>query len=174
MAQTSSNSTELAQNSAHSKTQDIIEPKQARWTAERQIVFLSALASSHSVTVAAREAGVSRQSAYRLRARLKGQPFDLAWDAALTCGLDTLVEAALERALNGVEVPHFYKGELIHTSRKFDEKLTIALLSLREKRRPDYVPSTHRAFAFLPDGTGDELPRLLKRVARGPERWDDE
>ncbi len=138
------------------------------------MTFLNALAATHNVTKAAREAGVSRQAAHRLRARLKGQPFDLAWTAALTCGFDTLVENALERALNGVEVPHFYKGELIHISRKYDERLTVALLSLREKHRPNYVPSTHPAFGFQPDGTGDELPRLLNRIAHGPEGWDDE
>jgi len=116
---------------------------------------------------------MSRQSAYRLRARLKGEPFDMAWDAALLCQMDALADAAIDRALNGVEVPHFYKGELIHTSRKFDEKLTIALLSLREKRRPNYMPSTHPAFAYRPDGTGSDFARLLARVERGPERWDD-
>ena len=37
---------------------------------------------------------------------------------------------ALERALNGIKVPHYYKGELIGTSRRYDERLTVALLKM--------------------------------------------
>ena len=33
---------------------------------------------------------MSRQSAYRLRSRLKGQPFDLAWDVAFHHSYDNL------------------------------------------------------------------------------------
>ncbi len=154
--------------------QEIIEPaRAARWTADRQLIFLKALASSHCVANAARVAGMSRQSAYDLRTRLKGQPFDRAWDAALQCNLDALADAALDRALNGVEVPHFYHGELIHTSRKFDERLTVALLAMREQRRPSYIPQSNPASAYQPDGMGGEFTRLLARIERGPERWDD-
>ncbi|MEE4537708.1 MAG: hypothetical protein V2J51_04355, partial [Erythrobacter sp.] len=103
------------------------------WTPARQATFLRALASTQSVAKAARAAGMSRQSAYGLRARLKGEPFDLAWHAAMRCRFDALAEAAMERALNGVEVPHFHKGELIHTSRRFDERLTVALLAMRDR-----------------------------------------
>lgn len=153
--------------------QEIIEASSAHWTPEKQATFLMALASSHSVEQAARMAGMHRSSAYRLRAKLKGEPFDLAWEAALACRMDALADAALDRAVNGVEVPHFYKGELVHTSRKYDERLTIALLSLRERRRPNYMPSTHPAFAYRPDGTGSEFVQLVDRVKRGPERWED-
>lgn len=92
--------------------------------------FLRALATTHSVSEAARSVGMSRQSAYKLRARLKGKPFDLAWDAAFHQSYQNLPYAALDRALNGIEVPHYYKGELIGTSRRFDERLTVALLKL--------------------------------------------
>jgi hypothetical protein len=40
------------------------------WTPKRQLDFLAALARSRSVTKAARAVGMSRESAYRLRARL--------------------------------------------------------------------------------------------------------
>ena len=82
-----------------------------------------------SVAAAARSVGMSRQSAYRLRNRVRGSTFDLAWEAAFRHGFDQLAQAALERALNGVEVPHYHKGELIGTSRRYDERLTLALLS---------------------------------------------
>ena len=71
---------------------------------------------------------MSRQSAYRLRSRLKGQPFDLAWEVAFHHSYDVLAHAALERALNGVEVPVFFQGEQIGSYRRYDERLTVALL----------------------------------------------
>ena len=140
------------------------------WTRERQVTFLRELAATHSVARAAREVGMSRQSAYGLRARLKGEPFDLAWHAAMQCQFDVLAEAALDRAPNGVEVPHFYQGELIHTSRRFDERLTVALLAMRERLGPQRQRPPHRASAYGPEDFGP----LLERVERGPETWDEE
>ena len=61
--------------------------------------FLRVLAASHSVAMAARSVGMSRQSAYQLRARLKGEPFDLAWETAFQHSYDALHQAALERAI---------------------------------------------------------------------------
>lgn len=113
---------------------------------------------------------MSRQSAYALRARLKGEPFDLAWHAALRCRFDVLAEAALDRALNGVEVPHFYKGQLVGTSRRFDERLTVALLVMRDKFGPPPARHYEPAAQFGPDDFG----RLVDRVETGPDTWDEE
>lgn len=101
-----------------------------RWTTRKMIEFLRALAATHSVKDAARAVGMSRQSAYRLRSRLKGMAFDAAWDEVFKHSYENLPYAALERALNGIEVPHYYKGELIGTSRRYDERLTATLLKM--------------------------------------------
>jgi hypothetical protein len=53
------------------------------WTGERQLRFLDALAQTCSVTRAAAHAGMSRESAYQLRARREGALFAAAWDRAL-------------------------------------------------------------------------------------------
>lgn len=53
------------------------------WTPERQLRFLAALARTRSVTRAAAAAGMSRESAYRLRTRRDGALFAAAWDRAL-------------------------------------------------------------------------------------------
>jgi hypothetical protein len=113
---------------------------------------------------------MSRQSAYGLRARLKGEPFDLAWTAALRCRFDALAEAAMDRALNGVEVPHFYRGELVGTSRRYDERLTVALLAMRERFRGPHRFSPHPAAAF----DAEDFGPLLARVETGPETWREE
>lgn len=144
--------------------------RQDGWTRQRQCAFLRALAASHSVAGAARAAGMSRQSAYALRARLKGEPFDLAWQAALQCRFDALAEAALERALNGVEVPHFYRGELIGTSRRYDERLTVALLAMRAGLAAPRPAPGHR----LASHEMGHFGKLVARVERGPETWLEE
>jgi hypothetical protein len=61
-------------------------PEQGRrdgWTPERQLRFLDALARTRSVTRAAAAAGMSRETAYRLRGRRDGALFAAAWDRAL-------------------------------------------------------------------------------------------
>jgi hypothetical protein len=53
------------------------------WTPKRQLDFLAVLARTRSVTAAASSVGVSRKSAYRLRARHDGALFAALWDRAL-------------------------------------------------------------------------------------------
>lgn len=140
------------------------------WTPARQAAFLRALSATHKVSASARSVGLSRQLAYKLRARLRGQPFDYAWAAAFQSSFDALAEAALERAMNGVEVQHYHEGELVGTSRRYDERLTLALLAMRHSFRPAPVPPWHSASAYEPDAFG----ALLARVERGPESWRGE
>lgn len=53
------------------------------WTARRQTIFIGVLAETGSVARAARAAGPSRESAYRLRRRPDAGSFAHAWDAVL-------------------------------------------------------------------------------------------
>lgn len=99
------------------------------WSLDKQVAFLRALSATHSVSAAARSVGMSRQSAYRLRSRMKGKAFDLAWEVAFHHSYDVLAHAALERALNGVEMPVYYQGEQVGSYRRYDERLTVALLN---------------------------------------------
>lgn len=116
----------------HTSLQD--RPHHDRWTHPKMAQFLRQLSATHSVNAAARSVGMSRQSAYRLRSRLKGGAFDLAWDVAFQHSYDNLAHAALERALNGVEVPVFFQGEQVGSYRRFDERLTVALLAKSTQR----------------------------------------
>jgi hypothetical protein len=61
-------------------------PEQCRrdgWTTDRQVKFIIALNKTRSVTRAAAAAGMSRESAYRLRDRPGHADFAGAWDAAV-------------------------------------------------------------------------------------------
>lgn len=53
------------------------------WTPERQLAFLAALSLTRSVTRSAAVVGMSRESAYRLRARPHGALFAARWDQIL-------------------------------------------------------------------------------------------
>jgi len=53
------------------------------WTAERQLRFLDTLSRTRSISKAAAAAGMSRESAYRLRERREGALFAAFWDEAL-------------------------------------------------------------------------------------------
>lgn len=132
--------------------------------------FLRVLGATHSVSAAARAVGVSRQSAYRLRARQKGAPFDLGWEAAVQSGYDALHQAALERALHGVEVPVYHKGELVGSRRAFDERLTVFLLSARNRH---YQPRGYWQ-AQSRDLWAGRLEELIERVRLGLPLEDDD
>jgi hypothetical protein len=57
-----------------------------RWTRPKILAFLRALSLGGSVAAAAREVGMSRQSAYLLRSRL-GDGFAEVWDEGVRLGL---------------------------------------------------------------------------------------
>jgi len=67
-------------------------PDRARWTPDRQRLFLTTLLATGNVTQAARVAGMSRASAHRLRRRLSGTPFDRTWDRALALHAQRLAD----------------------------------------------------------------------------------
>jgi hypothetical protein len=132
--------------------------------------FLRALAGTHNVAEAARSVGMSRQSAYRLRARLKGQPFDIAWEAAFRHGYDDLAQAAIELALEGEEVPHYHGGELVGTHRKRNPQLIVALLRMRNG---DGAPMLGR-YGAAAEFWSEHWEQLVHRIEKGSVTWDDE
>jgi hypothetical protein len=146
---------------------DLPDPYPNRWNKPKMAEFLRVLASSHSVAMAARSVGMSRQSAYQLRARLKGEPFDLAWETAFQHSYDALHQAALERALHGVEVPVFQHGEQVGSYRKFDERLTCFLLAARNHQGAQQLGRYRAATDFY----AERWDQLLEQVAEGHLRW---
>lgn len=146
-----------------------VEPED-RWTRRRMADFLRVLGAQQSVSAAARAVGMSRQSAYKLRNRLKGEPFDIAWEAAFQHGYDALHQAALERALHGIEVPVFHAGEQVGTRRHFDERLTVFLLSRRNAVGAQRLSRYGAAAEFW----SERWETMLDHVENGPVVWLDE
>jgi hypothetical protein len=162
------------------------------WTLTKQAAFLRQLSATHSVTEAAKSVSMSRQSAYRLRSKLKGQAFDLAWEVAFHHSYDVLAHAALDRAVNGTEMPVFFQGEQIGSYRKYDERLTVAKMRMMtlggnpafgrlgpsaEKHARDFEAPLHAGLGKLENGeaveTGAATPEqpgeleMLNRFAGG-------
>jgi hypothetical protein len=98
------------------------------WNAEKQYAFIEALAACGIVRAAAEKVGMHAASAYRLRDADGAESFAAAWDAALKTGMAQLVDVAMDRAINGVAVPHFYKGQQVGETRWFDNRLLMFML----------------------------------------------
>jgi hypothetical protein len=134
-----------------------LRPRHDGWTAERQIAFIETLVATKCVDQTCRRVGMSDTAAYELRNRSCGAAFRKAWDIALECQLDRVEHGAVERALNGVPRPIFYKGEQVGEWRHFDERLTMFLLRSRRPARfgkwidqvlPERPDEDHRRYAL--------------------------
>jgi hypothetical protein len=99
------------------------------WTPERQHLFIAALAKIGMVSAAARAVGMSRKSAYALLERAGPESgFAHAWADAQAEGRITASFAAVQRAVDGVEIPYFYRGKQCGTRRVYNDRLLIAAL----------------------------------------------
>jgi hypothetical protein len=86
------------------------------WTAERQLRFLDTLARIRSIGKAAAAAGMSRESAYRLRERREGALFAALWEEALA-----------------------FRPAEVHTPPLTDGRITRLLASHFRRERGDFV-----------------------------------
>lgn len=103
------------------------------WTPERQRLFIAALRKIGVVSYAAEAAGMSRKSAYALLKRAgPGSGFARAWAEAQAAGRASTFFTAVERAIDGVEEPYFYRG-IQRGSRVYDNRLLIAALRSIER-----------------------------------------
>ena len=77
------------------------------WTPEVQRAFIDWLADLGSVTEACRLVGRSTTGAYRLKRHPEAGEFAAAWARALAFAVGQAEDNAIDRAINGVEVPIF-------------------------------------------------------------------
>jgi hypothetical protein len=102
------------------------------WTPMRQLRFLDGLARTRSVVKAAAFAGMSRESAYRLRERKDGALFAALWDQVLqpsrSSGLEVHTGALSDRRLARLLGTHFRRNAGISWP---------SALSVQRRARPD-------------------------------------
>lgn len=104
------------------------------WKPEVQRAFIEALAETGSVKSAARRVGSAEVGAYLLRRHPEAGEFRTAWDAALDIGMRRIEDVAMERAINGVEVPVYSYGKLVGTRTTYNDRLLKFML---RNRAPD-------------------------------------
>ena len=140
------------------------------WTPERQRGFIEALADPGSVRAAANAVGLTPEGAYMLRRHPEAAGFRAAWEAALSRGVERLEDAAMERALHGVEVPVYSYGKLVGTRRVFNDRLLMFILRNRAAQRfnagtgHQLTPAQQKAAAEAEN----------RKLARLKEQWRDE
>ena len=134
-----------------------------QWTREKMVLFLRELAATQSVSAAAKAVGMSRTAAYNLRNRLQGQPFALGWEVALELGLHNLAQAVVDRALNGEEIKHYYHGELVATSRRYDNRLAQWVLA---------NPWQVGRYQVAREYSAGDFDALLERVESAALHWE--
>jgi hypothetical protein len=98
------------------------------WTAQRQRQFCETLAECGMVEKAAAAAGMSRESAYKLRRRSAGKSFALAWDAALLLARQRLIDEAFALAFTGSVEQTVLDGEVIYEKRRRDPRMMLAMI----------------------------------------------
>lgn len=113
------------------------------WTIERQRAFIERLAECGSVTAAAESVGISKVTAYRHRRGRDGAAFRRAWDMALSAATRRLVDVAMERAIDGVDVPIVAKGQIIGYRTVYNDRLLMFMLRQR-------APHTYSPLAYHP------------------------
>jgi hypothetical protein len=98
------------------------------WTPQRQQHFLAALYACGVVATAARAAGMTAATAYRLRHRAGGESFAAAWDRLLRAARGRAFELALEQAMTERFVPRTYRGLFTGTATANNERMILAAL----------------------------------------------
>ena len=89
-------------------------------------IFLAQLAATGNVSIAAQKASITRTHTYTTR--YKDEDFAAQWDEAMQVAVDALEAEARRRAVEGVDEPVYYKGQLIDTIKKYSDNLLITLL----------------------------------------------
>lgn len=107
------------------------------WTPLRQAQFLVALAQTRSVRKAALTAGMSRETAYRLRSKPGAESFVAAWDAVLGLAANRKVTPAerMRRAFDELVRPLVRGGQCVGLARKTDNSALLALLAQLDRSR---------------------------------------
>ena len=156
-----------------------VSPPQERgdgWSPSARKLFLQVLAETGRVGTASEYTGLSRQSAYALRAR--DPLFAAGWDAACELARAPLADALYEKALDGVTDTITKDGAVVATRHRFDSPLSIAVLNRLDKRcdRAEERGSRHLALVahwdewltLVGKGAQAEAAALLERAPAEP------
>jgi hypothetical protein len=110
--------------------------------------FLKALQESQCmVAIACKVSGLTRSHAIKLRNKIPA--FDELWTEIYDDVTDVIENTAYKRAVEGIEEPVYYKGDLVDTKLVYSDSLLTLLL---QSRRPE-VYKQRAAIEAQPVGT---------------------
>ena len=130
------------------------KPRHDGWTEEKQRRFIEVLADTGLVSLAAKEVGMSRKSAYAMRRAAHAGAFARAWDQARERAGAIIEDIAFERAIEGVEVETYDgDGALAGTRTVYNDRLLTFLLRHLKPERYSAAARERRGSAW-PEGQG--------------------
>ncbi len=137
-------------------------PAPQHFDRDTQAEFLDALSAWGNVRGAARRAGISRSTAYRMRRACPR--FRALWDGALLIARPQVEEVLADRAVNGVQETVYYHGEEVATRTRYDSRLLLAHLGrldrlLKNREARDASLGFEFALEDLLDEPEVELPQ---------------
>ena len=131
------------------------------WTPQVKSAFLTALTEGGEIIAACQAVNLSTQGAYRHRSL--DPEFARAWDVARHHAKEVVFDRLTSRALDGWSENVYYRGELIGTRQRHDNRLILALIARLDKITPPTptAPANLRAadtFAALLDDLANDQP----------------
>lgn len=96
-------------------------------TERKKKVFLQILSETGQITRAAHAAGYA-DSSYLRKLYKNDEAFAEAWEEAITAASDVLESEAVRRAVDGINEPVYYQGELVDVNTKYSDGLLQFLL----------------------------------------------
>jgi len=134
------------------------------WKPEVQRAFIEALADTGSVKAACRRVGRSEHGVYQLRRHPEAEEFRAAWEAALKLGVQRLEDVAMDRALNGVDVPVYSYGKLVGLRKSYNDRLLMFMLRNRAPER--FAEGRPKALNAM------DLTRLEQEKKKWRKEWE--
>jgi porphobilinogen deaminase len=135
------------------------------WTREKEKAFLTALGETCNVTLAAQEAGVSAQHAYKRRK--SHAAFRAGWIEAIGIAYGRLELILLDRALNGTEKIVTRRDGSEERMVEYSNQVALALLKMHREtamEADEELPSEE--VAALRDKISKKLDRLREQEER--------
>ena len=113
------------------------------WTPDRTARFLDTLSHKGNVARAAAATGLSRETAYCRRRR--DPLFARAWAAAMLLAREEGGHILADRALEGVEEQVWFRGEVVGTRIRYDNRLLLAHIARLDRLALDEAASADAA-----------------------------
>lgn len=139
------------------------------WGPAKERIFLATLADTGVVADACRACKMSRNSAYERRRSASGRAFALGWDAAILIARGAVTDDVLSRSRHGIIDRVYRNGELVAERHRYDNRLTMAVLSRLDRLAEGLGEGAHIARAVAQEF--DRFLDLLPDGVRGAETF---